>query len=333
MIRTIAASAVILAGAVISLGQVCDDPYDNNLCVYPVSDPPSSIKDGAPSAFWSEWSGRDFIEMVAPDDCYPQRCGFIGSDDAIITIKAAATSSGLYMLSEVSDNTWVDRADANDWGADAIDFYFDAMSADDIWNCSDCTIGLYDSKLTYTTQQFQVWMGSSSPPSGCRLGYYDDNLWSWQTVGLDWAQLSVLYGIDIDIIQIDAVKKAQEWYFPWSKFAKGLPEGTQLNGLRLAFSGGYNDKDGDNTNPDCLRWLGKDPWAGDINYWGDFVLQSGIGGVPVTHVRQATVTDRRVAVVSSYTLRGERISVMANAMGAYVKAYVDGLSSTAIVIR
>lgn len=303
------AFAVLIAFQV-SYGQTCDDPYDGNLCVYPVTGAPANVQDGVVSSFWSDWAGKDYIEMIAPNDCYPDRCGFIGTDDAVITIKAAATSVGLYMLSEVHDNTWVDRASADDWGADAIDFYFDAMDANAIWTCTGCLIGLYDSKLTYTTQQFQVWMGASAPPAGCRMAYYDEILWSWQTVGLDWLQLSTLYNIDIDVITIDASRKAQEWFFPWVHFGKGLAIGTQLDGMKLAFSGGYNDKDGDNTDPHCLRWLGKDPWSGDANYWGDFVLQPGIGNVDTVGViaKASPRVNRLVSGVTSlYNLQGQKM--------------------------
>jgi len=318
MVRAMAFVAVFLVS--LSYGQTCGDAYDGNLCVYPAVGFPANIRDGAVSDFWSNWSGKDYIEMIAPSDCYPGRCGFVGTDDAVITIKAAATSEGLYMLSEVKDNTWVDKASAEDWGADAIDFYFDAMDANAIWTCTGCLIGLYDSKLTYTTQQFQVWMGASAPPTGCRMAYYDENLWSWQTIGLDWVQLSVLHGIDIDIISIDATRKAQEWFFPWSKFGKGLAQGTMLDGLKLAFSGGYNDKDGDNTDPDCLRWLGKDPWAGDANYWGDFVIQPGVGSVGVIPTNAPlSKASRGKETAGLYSLAGKRITGRMSAPGVAVR--------------
>ncbi len=256
----------------------CSDPFDDQLCVYPVYEADTQFAtDGQVSPFWSDWAARDYIEMNPPGSCYPDRCGFSGPEDAAIIVKAAGTSRGLYVLVEIHDNTWVDRADAEDWGADAIDFYFDKLSADDIWSCNDCLIGLYSSTLTYTTYQFQVWMGATGVPAGCRFAYYDDNLWSWQTVGVTWDAATALYGYEAEAIQVDMNTKAIEWFFPWGAYCKGLDEGTVLDGMRLALSGGYNDKDGDNVDPHCLRWLGKDPWSGDANYWGDLVLQPGMG--------------------------------------------------------
>ncbi len=293
----------------------CDDPYDVNLCVYPAQESQINFaRDGQASSFWSTWGSNDYVEMIAPDDCFVDRCGFVGSDDAILTIKAAATRVGLYLLSTVTDNTWVDRADAEDWGADAIDFYFDKDDANTIWTCTGCLIGLYDSRLTYNTQQFQVWMGAAAPSAGVRMAYYDDNLWSWQTLGLDWNQLATLYHIEIDIVTqgLGANQKAQEWFFPWIHFGKGLSIGTVLDGMKLGFSGGYNDKDGDNTNPDCLRWTGKDPWFGDANYWGDFEIQSGVGAVEDVAVRpghalRPAASLAQQGVSEFYTLQGQKV--------------------------
>jgi hypothetical protein len=317
MNRLFAVAAVVaLFGAVgASYGQ-CNDNYDANLCVYYEADADNQFAvDGAASTFWSTWTGKDMVEMIAPDDCYPDRCGFVGSDDAILQIKAAATGTGLYLLSTVTDNTWVDRADADDWGADAIDFFFDKDDANTIWTCTGCLIGLYDSKLTYNTQQFQIWMGASSAPTGGRYAAYDDNLWSWQTLGLTWVQLAAIYNIEIDIVTsgLGANQKAQEWFFPWVSIGKGaLVPGTTLAGMKLAFSGGYNDKDGDNTNPDCLRWLGKDPWSGTANYWGDFEIQSDVPPVVGVSVKNPAAAARGIAansgVADLYTLQGKKIA-------------------------
>lgn len=318
---SIAILACILAGSFVTAFGQCGDAFDAQLCVYPITEADEQFKmDGEKSAFWDNWQSNDYIEMLPPGDCYPERCGFDDASDATITIKAAGTGKGLYVLSSVKDNTWVDRADAEDWGADAIDFYFDKMSAEDIWGCTDCLIGLYSSTLTYTTQQFQVWMGATGVPDGCRYAYYDDNLWSWQTVGVTWDAAKVLYGFQVDVIQdTDPTIKHQEWFFPWQSYGKGIEVGTTLDGMKLGFSGGYNDKDGDNVEPHCLRWLGKDPWAGDDNYWGNFILQAGMGTVEAVvsvdePARAASVHAKPTAKVLStelFNLQGQKIATEA----------------------
>jgi hypothetical protein len=299
----------------VSYGQ-CDDPYDAVLCVRNINDqnPPTDIRNGVAESFWTGWTG-DYIEMIPPGSCFPDRCGFTGADDATLTMKAAATDKGLYLLSNVRDNTWVDRASADDWGADALDFYFDGQSADEIWNCTTCRIGGYCVLCTYNTMQFQVWMGASAPSPGCRLAYYDEMQWSWQTLGLDWTMLESIHKIQVDIITVDGNNKAQEWFFPWEKVGLGaLPVGTPLANVRIAFSGGYNDKDGDNVDPDCLRWIEKDPWDGTINQWGDFLLDANMGSVQEVNVAVRPQTANRGSLTASnmpsqlYTLRGEKIA-------------------------
>jgi hypothetical protein len=289
----------------------CDDPFDNVLCVYtlsPADEAAFSATDGQVSAFWQAWDSRDIVDLIAPDNCYPGRCGFSGPDDASLVIKAAGTERGLYLLATVGDNIWVDPADDNDWGADAMDLYVDAQ---------DCLIGLYNSTLSYTTQQVFVWMGGAAAPSGCRIAYYDENMWSWQGTPMSWSDMGAVWGLQAEVVQVDATHKAQEWFFPWDRFGKGLGVGTPLAGRRVALSGGYNDKDGDNTDPHCLRWLGRDPWAEDaktVNYWGDLLLADDMGSVVSTtgaRPGQARAAARRVAPNASgrafNNLKGERI--------------------------
>lgn len=313
--------ACILVGAVATTFGQCDDPFDANLCVYSIPDADNQFvaDDGLLSPFFqaANWGSNDYIDMIYPDNCYPDRCNFSGADDANLTIKAAGTARGLYVYSEVKDNTWVDRTAQDDWGSDAMDLYFDALSADEIFTCTDCLVGLYASTLSYTTQQFQVWMGATAPPNGCAYQAYDELLWSWQEMGLTWATAAALFGFMVDVISIDGNTKGQEWFFPWEKFGQGIAEGTPLDGMKVGFSGGYNDKDGDSDQPDCLRWLGKDPWAADaqtVNQWGDFELQAGMGNVVygaigVTKNAQGRVAgDASLVSTAHFNLQGQKIA-------------------------
>ncbi|MBD3239919.1 MAG: hypothetical protein GF331_04985 [Chitinivibrionales bacterium] len=282
---TLLAALVAVLAATTAHSQ-CDDPRDAVLCVHKLSDTEEGQFDhtsDAISAFWSDWAGKDYIELIPPDDCYPDRCGFTDPSDATITIKAAGTPKGLYLYLEVQDNTWVDRADADDIGADATDLFFDKMSADEIFTCTDCLIGLYSTTLTYTSQQFQVWMGATAPPAGFVYQCYDEQLWSWQATGLTWEAAAIIHGFRAKVVTVDPTHKTQEWFLPWQKFGKGIDIGTDLGGMRVAFAGGYNDKDGDNPSNHCLRWPNKkDPWAGDaqeVNYWGDLLLPADMGNV------------------------------------------------------
>ncbi len=302
-----AACAVTVAVAVVNVCAQCDDPYDQVLCAYDIGDAGSGYaRDGAVSAFWGNWAGRDRMELIAPDNCFPERCGFVGTDDASLTIWAAVSQDGVYLLCTVEDNTWVDRADATDWGADAIDVYFDHDDAGEIWNCSGCKIGLNESLLTYSTQQFQVWMGGLQQPAGCRYATYDEALWSWNTLEMSWEDLAAQIGIQVDVFADGATRKVQEWFIPWEAYGKGVPEAERQAGFRVGLSGGYNDKDGDNTEPDCLRWLGTDPWDGTTNTWGDMVVPALSVRGPVARARAQS---RGTETIGLYSLRGERIAV------------------------
>jgi len=314
MIRPLTVLAVLGFAAMASAQ--CADPFDAVLCVYPVTGAPTEIRDNAVSNFWSDWSGKDYMQMIPPDDCYPGRCNFSGESDANIEIKAAGTSRGLYILLTVTDNTWVDRASADDWGADAVDIYFDALDANTAHTCTDCKIGLYTTDLTYTTQQFQVWMGASALPTGCRIAYYDELMWAWTAGYIDWNMLESQYGLQVDVIALSSTQKAQEWFFPWGSYGKKgtILAGTLLDGKKIAFSGGYNDKDGDNVDPDCLRWLGKDPWSGapDPNNWGDLELQAGMGlvePVSVKREKHLPVSITTKTMREYYTLQGQRVNL------------------------
>jgi len=306
----------------------CSDAFDNVLCVStitPVQAAQFSATDGQVAGFWAGLSG-DFFELVPPDNCLTGMCGFSGESDGTVKIKAAGTTKGVYLYIEVQDNVWVDWSGGNSYGDDSVDLYFDKLDANTVHTCTDCKIGLYTSDLSYTTQQFQVFMGANTPPSTFRFAYYDAASWAWTTVNTSWADARAQYGFEVEAVTVDATHKVQEWFFPWDTWGtQGLAPGTALGGMRLGFAGGYNDMDGDNPQPDCLRWpLGGDPWLSDRNYWGDLLLASDMGTVeahstaasrPAGMARPAAPA-RVGASDALYTLRGERVPAGASVRAA-----------------
>lgn len=299
--------AVLTCAGVESVSAQCDDPFDQTLCAYWEAQADQQFAvDGALSSFWGTWGTRDQIEMTAPQFCYAGRCGFTGADDASTTIKAVASSAGLYLLATVQDNVWTDRTSVEDWGADAMDLYIDALDANQVFSCTDCHIGLYASSLTFSSKQFQVWMGATALPEGFRYSYYDEVGWTWTSIPLTWAEAKTRFGYAVDVVAVDATTKVQEWFFPWRTIDPAATGG--MGERRLAFSGGYNDKDGDNPDPDCLRWLLKDPWAEDAlttNYWGEIVLPTSSVVKPARAGRAAAQPGGNVR--GFYTLGGRRI--------------------------
>ena len=297
----------------------CDDPYDGTLCVQKLTDQQEaqfSASDGAVSPFWDQLTG-DYMELIPPTDCATDLCNFSGEEDATLLIKAAGTPRGIYIYAAVQDNVWVDRTSADACCDDSVDLYFDKLSSDAIATCTDCLVGLYNSSLSYTTQQFQVFMGSSAMPPDFRFAYYDENLWSWQTMNLGYAAAQTMYGFEVEAVTVDGTHKVQEWFFPWEKFGGGIAVGTDIGGMRLGFAGGYNDIDGDNTTADQLRWPeAGDPWKDkDVaNYWGDLLVPQDMGSVVTVVATNPHVARRSArpavegAVTARYTLTGKRVS-------------------------
>jgi len=329
-----------MAFAINTYGQ-CDDLADKVLCVYTLNSTEIaafSATDNAVSGFWtSNWAGRDYVQLVPPDNCYPGNCAFVGgATDARMTVKAGGSAVGLYLYVEIQDNAWVDRTSATDIGADAVDLFFDDSSSAFIGTCTDCRIGLYGNFLCYTTAQFQVWMGATAPPTGFYYQYYDNALWSWSPHPVTWAQALAEYGFQAEVITVDATHKVQEWFVPWTKFGNGgFAEGTAMAGKRLGFAGGYNDKDGDNAVEDKLRFTGKDPWSTVItDAWGDMLVAADmpvVSALGVTKPAKAMgVSASHVVATEYYSLSGSRIApqslqqLPANSVCVKVSRFADG---------
>lgn len=196
------------------------NPSDTTLIAYkltPAQEGAFVTNDGTFPTFWeADWSGRDYAQVIPSTHCYPERCGFTDDSDASMIIKAAGGSAGLYVLAVVTDNMWVSKpGGGDDWMYDCVHLYTDARSSEEILSCSDCLVGLYNSSLTYSSARYEVWMGDMSPPDNWTYGYYDDNLWSWQTLGLTWSSGESQFGIRGEVVHIDANTRAVEMLIPW----------------------------------------------------------------------------------------------------------------------
>ncbi len=317
------------------------DPTDSLLRAYALSDSEAalfSMSDGKRSEFWGSTPDQDIAIIYPPDYCYPGRCLSTDALDAGLVVRAAATPQALYLYLEVTDNEFVNRVDQTDWGADCIDLYLDELSSQEIWDCTDCLIGLYESKLTYSTEQFQTWLAADTAlPIGCLYMDYGDELWGgMQPVGLTWEQLRQLYQVEAEPVYLTPHYKIIEMRIPWQHFDGAFPPGTPLASRRLAMTAGYNDKDGDTTEPGCIRWLGKDPWSGDQNYWGDILLPASLG--PVDTVAMAVVprvshglSSPATVCNTVYDLRGRRVHGSVPSAGLALRRYVTGRSAVTVV--
>jgi hypothetical protein len=151
-----------------------------------------------------------------------------------------------------------------------------------------------------------------------------------------------MYNLHAEVVTIDATHKVQEWFIPWTSFGNGgFPFGTSLNGRRLGFAAGYNDKDGDNALEDKLRFTGKDPWSTSVaDAWGDLLIAADMPGPPcptgydscsaARPVTATGVTASRVVATDYYDLSGSRIApevvrqLPANSVCIKVLRFADG---------
>jgi hypothetical protein len=315
---SIAAVAVL---AVAGSMQAQVNPNDDILLFYKLTADQKaafSTSDGQIADFWTNgWSG-DYIDMNTDNNSYPGRDNWSGTDDARITIKAAADETGLYFYMKVNDDTWVDAPGGDaDWGYDACDLYFDSKSSEELANGGEAILvnPAFGWALSFTSQQYQVWMGSGvTVPNRFGFNYYDDLYFTWSYNSVQFNQAAVLYnGMAMEVVSVDATTKSQEWFVPWSHVGTGGISGTITAGTQFGWTGGYNDRDGDGAaEADCLRWTnGYDPFTSDdaqaLASWGDMEAAEDITiSTPTLRSAAQSIRDGAKVVSTQYfTLRGE----------------------------
>lgn len=313
-------TAALMAALIPALVSPClaagNDPNDGVLTVYELTDAQSSSFQAADqkiSAFWDSWTGKDYIDMNTTSNSYPGRDAWGGLDDARITIKAGYSKLGVYLYCEVTDNVWVDPVSGSEsWGYDAVDLYFDNKSSAGIGAGGEAIMVnlAYGWALTYTSQQIQVWMGSTTLPTTFRYSYYDETYWDWSRNEVEFATAATTYnGMAMEVVKKDDTHKTQEWFIPWSQVGVGGVSGAPTAGTRFGFSGGYNDMDGEGGAVKSLRWKQYDPFSDAANAmasWGDLELE------PNSAARQMhrAPLGRPAANVTStqyFTLNGQKV--------------------------
>lgn len=222
--------------------------------------------DGAISPFWAAFdSTHDRIAMTQRRNG-TDGAGFavVINNDAGLTIKAAHSAAGLYLLFETTDNRWVDVANENHYfNYDALDVLLDSRSADEI--CTGDVNSTFLNRfwgLTLTTMQYQVAYGEHTPPANYKRN--GPMPWDFAYEFVPIAESAKRYGMEIDVITIDKYHRAQEWFIPWSQVGAGLDTEPDT-GARIGFAPGYNDFDPGEYLPGHsggLRWLkGTSPWG------------------------------------------------------------------------
>jgi hypothetical protein len=257
------------------------DVVDRVLILYkltPAQEAQFTATDNQISPFWNEWPREntngfvlDYISMNSSDASYAwNRCPtqpFSGSDDAVMEIRGAYSDKGVYLFIDSRDDSYQDYSY---WATDVADIYVDALNSSGVaepLNWFNPT----QWALTFSTREIQVGMGGSLPTSGYNYRYYDD-------LNMTMTDHFAIFGdrtydgMTMEIISISSTQKQQEWFIPATQW--GITDITE--GLRYAFSAGYNDIDANST--DCinsLRWQGLcDPYCEPPSAatWGDVEL-------------------------------------------------------------
>jgi len=298
------------------------DPNDEILLFYPLSEAEQtsfSTDDGIVSSFWTtNWIDRDYIDMTTALNSNPNSAPWSGSDDARITIKAAASPEGLFFYCKVTDDIWVDPVSGTGaWKYDAVDLFFDNKTSEEILagGSSIMVNPAWKWALTFTSQQYQVWMGSAALPTTFAFNYYDNLFFTWSQNTVSFDQASLHYdGMKMEIIIEDNTNKVQEWFIPWSWVGTGGISGPINQGKRFAFTGGYNDMDGDGSSVGEIRWKNIDPFGGGNSLeehaasWGDLEAAEDLQtGIYAPLQRSTRLKSASVGTKEFFNLKGERI--------------------------
>lgn len=252
------------------------DAHDRVLNVHYLDDGfPEFEADSQISPFWHIFAAADSVHL------YPTAFTFDGSptptsaSDASVVMRAVGNDYRLYLLVIVTDDVWTDPTEAYDKGSDILMLYFDAMSSEEIGTDTAFLVGIDSTSLTYTTRLMGLRMTSTGLPTGFYLEHYDENLWSWQQMGVSFPAAKMLYGYEADCGRLSPTRTFIEMAIPWERYGGGLDYGINMSGRRFGMTVTYHDRDASGQVPKALSWTGRDPWADDaltVNYWGDMFM-------------------------------------------------------------
>ncbi|GAH05164.1 unnamed protein product, partial [marine sediment metagenome] len=232
-----------------------------------------STADDKVSGFWELIDGsKDFISLSARRNATQGTAfNFVLTHDCNMRVKAAYGTDGLYLLFEINDDNdvaWPNSLVGTEnqqfyMNFDAVDFLMDSRSTAEIADPANREMFITRSfGFTSTSKQYQVACGTGKErPTGFMRSTPDP--WDMHAVYYTFEEAATQLGLQIENIKTDYFNKAQEWFIPWSEYGGGL-SGEPAAGTKLAFSGGFNDRDeGEHFPPgvttsggnrSCLQW-------------------------------------------------------------------------------
>ncbi|MFO8008461.1 MAG: hypothetical protein R6V05_12080, partial [Candidatus Brocadiia bacterium] len=239
--------------------------------------------DGQLSPFWDLFGAEHDHARLTGEEHLSQEGetweSFGDEGDARVTVKAARSRAGLYLLFVVEDDQWAPAQEIDD----AVDFHLARLSSQQIWDADPAEVFVKRESfaLVLAGDQFQVNLGSEEqPPTHVYRNFPDP--WDIDRSEDEFAVARERYGIAVDFQTLGPNKKALEMLIPWDYVGAGGSTEEPPTGTRLALSLGYNDRDPAQHEPgqfDRLRWSNRlDPWwvpgneGPNPSPWGDLLL-------------------------------------------------------------
>ena len=265
-------------GASVDSGQraPAPDSDDSVLVAYGLSaeQEKQAVEDDGIAPFWASFGeAQDAARMT------PARHAVSDTQEPIegllVTIRAAYSRAGLYLLYEVSDDHWAERGGLKD----AVDMHIGRHASDELWSADsllDAFIKPVDHSLMLRGIQYQAHFGPAGSPAD-DVAMNVPSPWDLRRVELATAEAQQRYGIAVRRGQKAENVRLMQWYLPWSAVGLRGEWSQPPAGKRLATVLGYNDSDEDSRTD--LRWpLGVDPWrhpardGADPNPFGDIEM-------------------------------------------------------------
>jgi hypothetical protein len=247
-----------------------------------------SVSDTNKSTFWSAWDsvGNLSLARLTCADAsgqYGGRCArLLAATDVCVAAKAAYGARGVYLLFEVSDDTWVTYFDPTDIHGDAIELYMSPSSSRALYQYPESTFcgGGAANELTAGFAQLRFPCGDFIDDGSRNIDWGTAPACIWaQRSGILLRQAESEFGIVVKTG--DGPVWDHKWIellIPWRTWgAGGGVEHTPELGAKLGMTFGYNDSDNDDRPIVGLRWRGCDPFSNQFPAWGDLTIGDSLG--------------------------------------------------------
>jgi len=258
---------------------------DNMLIAYGLSAEQEGTftPEGKLSAFWDDFDEGHSQVVMTVENSLARQSGNAQTarptGDVRMTVRAAHSRAGLYMLFIVADDEWAPARNLDD----AVDFHLARMSSAEIWAADPADIFVKPESwgLVLCGMQYQINLGNDEEPAN-RINRNFPDPWDVPSVADTYAEAERKYGIVVKNVTLAPGRKAVELFLPWRWVGNGGEMEEPAVGARLGLALGYNDRDPsvqDAGRTDALRWPNKtDVWphAGqdgpNPSPWADLVI-------------------------------------------------------------